>query len=76
MTIKINLTKTLLLFTLVMLSLKIFAGTGNQDVMPSPDNWALVGLIISEIASLVSKKYSGIIQGAFMLIHSIFAKKK
>lgn len=39
------------------------------------DNWAVVGLVLSELAAFLPPKYNGIIQGALNLLSAILKKK-
>lgn len=77
MKLKINILNFLLVFVAVLLFFPPSISAAGQSQLPvEPDTWALVGLLISEIAAIVSKKYTGIIQGLFLLTRSIFSKKK
>lgn len=77
MKIKINVLFLLICVAFFLISVNAFCNDMVTNVTESSEAlWAGIALIISEVASLVSKKYTGIIQGAFLLIKGIFTKKK
>lgn len=76
MRIKINFTKVIAVLTLTFFSVKLFANNTSPLGFEDETLWAGVALVVSELASLISKKYTGIIQGMFLVVKSLFASKK
>lgn len=77
MKIKINVLFLAICVAFLSISVNAFCNENITNVSSSDETlWAGIALIVSEVAALVSKKYTGIIQGAFLLIKGIFTKKK
>lgn len=76
MKINVNFTKVIAVLMLTFFSVQLFASNELPLDLNDQSLWAGVALVVSELASLISKKYTGIIQGLFLVARSIFASKK
>lgn len=76
MKIKINFTKVVSFMVLTFFSVQLFASDQSSINFNDQGLWTGIALVVSEIASLMSKKYTGIVQGLFMVVKSLFASKK
>lgn len=76
MRVKVNFLKTVFALMMVLMVLNVCAANTNAGEEVGLEIWAAIGLVVSEVASLVSKKYTGIVQGLFLVVKSIFAGKK
>lgn len=76
MKIRINFTKVIAIMVLTFFSVQLFASNQLPIDVSDQTFWTGVALVVSEIASLMSKKYTGIVQGLFMVVKSLFASKK
>lgn len=76
MKIKINFTKVMAFLMLTFFSVQLFANNTFPVGMEDQTLWTGIALVVSELASLISKKYTGIIQGVFLVVKSLFASKK
>ena len=77
MKIKINVLFVAICIAFLSISVNAFCNNAVTNVTESSETlWAGLALLVSEIASLVSRKYTGIIQGTFLLLKGIFTKKK
>lgn len=61
---------------LTFFSVQLFANNTFPVGMEDQTLWTGIALVVSELASLISKKYTGIIQGVFLVVKSLFASKK
>lgn len=77
MKIKVNVLFLVLFIAFLSITVNAFCDEAGINVTSSDETlWAGIALVVSEIAALVSKKYTGIVQGIFLLVKGIFTKKK
>lgn len=77
MRVRINVLFLVICMAFLSITVNAFCNNSVTNVTESNETlWAGLALLVSEIASLVSKRYTGIIQGTFLLLRGIFTKKK
>jgi hypothetical protein len=83
MRINISILRLLFFILLSIFGFSVLCAQGSDVTIPADgvtlpwlqENWEVIALILSEVAAILSKKYSGIIQSLIVLLTRLIKKK-